>query len=130
MVLQVSSNASYLSEPEAHSRTGGHFYLCNNDGRQQQINGPILFLSSIIKHVVSSAVKAKVGSIFNNAMEVAPMRVMLEEMGHHQPPHSNSNRQFNSIWNIEQQGQSKEIQGNGHEIILVQDRIESNKNNT
>jgi hypothetical protein len=60
MVLQVSSDASYLSEPEAHSRTGGHFYLGNNDGPQQQINGPILCLSSIIKHVMSSAAEAEV----------------------------------------------------------------------
>jgi hypothetical protein len=58
MVLQVNSDASYLSEPEARSRTGGHFYLGNNDDRQQQINGPILCLSSIIKHVMSSAAEA------------------------------------------------------------------------
>jgi hypothetical protein len=78
MVLQVSSEASYLSEPEAQSRTGGHFYLGNNDGRQQQINGPILFLSSIIKHIMSSAAEAEVGSIFSNAKEAAPLWVMLE----------------------------------------------------
>jgi hypothetical protein len=58
MVLQVSSAASYLSEPEARSGTGGHFYLGNNDERQQQINGPILCLSIIIKHIMSSAAEA------------------------------------------------------------------------
>jgi hypothetical protein len=73
MVLQVSSNAYYLSEPEVRSRTGGHFYLGNNDRRQQQINGPIMCLSSIIKHIMSSAVEAEVGSIFNNAKEAAPL---------------------------------------------------------
>jgi hypothetical protein len=86
MVLQVSSDISYLSEPEAHSRTGGHFYLGNNDDRLQQINGPILCVSRISKHVMSSAVEAEVGSIFSNAKEAAPLRVMLEEMGHCQPP--------------------------------------------
>jgi hypothetical protein len=86
MVLQVSSDASYLLEPEARSRTGGQFYLVNNNDRQQQINGPILCLSSIIKHVMSSAAEAEVGSIFSNAKEAAPLRVMLEEMGHCQPP--------------------------------------------
>jgi hypothetical protein len=86
MVLQVSSDASYLSEPEARSRTGGHFYLGNNDDRQQQINGPILCLSSIIKHVMSSAAEAEVGLIFSNVKEAAPLRVMLEEMGNRQPP--------------------------------------------
>jgi hypothetical protein len=83
MVLQVSSDSSYLSEPEAYSRTGGHFYLGNNDDQQLQINGPI---SSIIEHVMSSAAEAEVGSIFSNAKEAAPLRVILEEMGHRQPP--------------------------------------------
>jgi hypothetical protein len=82
MVLQVSINASNLLEPEARSRTGGHFYLGNKEGSQQQINGPILCLSSILKHVMSSAAESEVGSIFNNAKEAAPLRVMLEEMGH------------------------------------------------
>jgi hypothetical protein len=86
MVLQVSSDASYLSEPEARSRTGVHFYLGNNDDRQQQINGPILCLSSIIKHVMSSATEVEVGSIFSNVKEAVPLRVVLEEMGHRQPP--------------------------------------------
>jgi hypothetical protein len=85
MVLQVSSDASYVSEPAARSR-GGHFYLANNDGRQQQINGQTLCVSSIIKHVMSSTTEAEVGSIFSNAKEAAPLRVMLEEMGHKQPP--------------------------------------------
>jgi hypothetical protein len=78
MVLQVSSDPSYLSESEPQSRTGGYFYLSNNDGRQQQINGPILCLPSITKHVMTSAAEAEVGSIFINAKEAAPLRVVLE----------------------------------------------------
>jgi hypothetical protein len=58
MILQASSDASYLSEPEARSKTGGHFYLGKNDEWQQKINGPISCLSSIIKHVMSSAAEA------------------------------------------------------------------------
>jgi hypothetical protein len=92
MVLQVSSDASYLSEPEAHIRTGGHFYLVNNNDRQQQINGPILCLSSIIKHIMSYLAEAEVVSIFSNAKEAAPLRVVLEEMGHRQPPTIDSYR--------------------------------------
>jgi hypothetical protein len=103
MVLQVSSDVSYLSEPDARSRTGCHFYLGNNDDRQQQINGPILCLSSIIKHVMSCAAEAEVGSIFSNTKEAAPLRFVLEEMGHRQPPHPNSNRQFDSLWNFKEQ---------------------------
>jgi hypothetical protein len=35
---------------------------------------------------MSSAAETEVGSIFSNAKEAAPLRVMLEEMGHRQPP--------------------------------------------
>jgi hypothetical protein len=67
MVLNTSSDASYLSEPEARSRRGGHFYLGQKDRQEQLMNGPILCLSSIMKHVMSSAAEAEKGSIFNNA---------------------------------------------------------------
>jgi hypothetical protein len=104
MVLRVSSDASYLSEPASRSRTGGHFYLRQKEGQQQLINGPLLCLSSIMKHVMSSAAEAEVGCIFNNAKEAAPLQVMLEEMGHphphphpHSPTHPHPDRKFNSI---------------------------------
>jgi hypothetical protein len=48
MVLHISSDDSYHSEPEARSRTGGSFYLGQKDGQYQLINGPILCLSSIM----------------------------------------------------------------------------------
>jgi hypothetical protein len=35
---------------------------------------------------MSSAAEAEIGSIFSNAKEAAPLRVILEEMGHNQPP--------------------------------------------
>jgi hypothetical protein len=67
---------------------------------------------------MSSAAEAEVGSTFNNDKEAAPLRVVLEEMGHQHPPHPNPNIQFHRIWNIEQQSQSKKIQGNGREVLL------------
>jgi hypothetical protein len=39
-----------------------------------------------MKHVMSSTAEAEVGYIFNNAKEAAPLRFMLEEMWHPQPP--------------------------------------------
>jgi hypothetical protein len=68
------------------SRTGGHFYLGKNDECQQQIKGPILCLLSIINHIMSSSAEAEVESTFNNAKEAAPLQVVLEVMGHRQPP--------------------------------------------
>ena len=54
MVLGVHSDASYLSEPKARSRAGGHFFLSNNNNIPPN-NGAILNIAHIIKHVMSSA---------------------------------------------------------------------------
>jgi hypothetical protein len=42
----------------------------------------LCFLSSIMDHVISSTAEAAVVSIFDNAIEAAPLRVMLQEMGY------------------------------------------------
>jgi hypothetical protein len=58
MILGVHSDASYLSEPNARSRAGGHFFL--SDGTDDAPpNGAILNTSQIIRSVMSSAAKAK-----------------------------------------------------------------------
>jgi hypothetical protein len=73
MILNISSNTSYLSEAEERIRTSGHFYHRQQDGQTQLISGPLLCMSNIMKHVMSSAAKAEVGSIFINAKESAPL---------------------------------------------------------
>jgi hypothetical protein len=85
MVLHTISDASYLSEAGACSRTDGHLYLGHKEGQEQLINGPLLVLSDIMKHVMSSASEVEVGFIFTNVKEAAPIRVTLDEMGHPQP---------------------------------------------
>jgi hypothetical protein len=50
MVLAVHSNASYLSEPKAQSRVGGHFFL-SCDTTVPPNNGAILNIAHIIKNV-------------------------------------------------------------------------------
>jgi hypothetical protein len=82
MILHIISDASYLSEAEACSRMGDHSYLGQQYGQMQLINDPLLCLSIIMKHVMSSVAEAEVGSIFINAKEDVPFQVMLEEMGH------------------------------------------------
>jgi hypothetical protein len=42
----------------------------------------------ILKHVMSSAAEAEIGSVFLNAKEAKILRTRLEEMGHPQPPTS------------------------------------------
>ena len=49
-------------------------------------NGAVLTISQIIKAVMSSAAEAELGALYINAREAIPMRHLLEEMGHKQPP--------------------------------------------
>ena len=84
MILHVHSDASYLSEPQARSRAGGHFYLSNKNCPTP--NGPIHTISSIMKNVMSSAAEAEIGAIFINCKDSEPIRTALFEMGHEQPP--------------------------------------------
>ena len=84
MILAVHSDASYLSEAKARSRSGDHFYLTNVDDEEFR-NGAVLTLSSIIKHIVASTSDAELAAMFYNLREAIPLRVTLEEMGHPQP---------------------------------------------
>ena len=86
MTLIVHSDASYLLEPEARSRAAGFFFLGNKEGSTQILNGPVLVLSNIIRHVMSSAAEAELGALFENAKEATNIRVTLQELGHPQPP--------------------------------------------
>jgi hypothetical protein len=87
MILNIHSDASYLSEREAKSRAGGFVYLVSNiDSNHKVTNDAILIISKILKHVMSSAAEAEIGSVFLNAKEATILRTTLEEMGHPQPP--------------------------------------------
>ena len=88
MVLNVHSDASYLTAPKARSRAGGHFFLGSipKDGCPIKLNGAILTQCAILKCVAASAAEAELGALFLNAMEARIMRLTLTEMGHPQPP--------------------------------------------
>ncbi len=85
MVLVVHSEASYLSEPKARSRAGGHFFL-SSDVTDPLDNAAVLNLAQLIKAVMSSAAEAELGALYINACQAIPQRQCLEEMGHKQPP--------------------------------------------
>ena len=86
MILKVHSDASYLSEPRAKSRFGGHYYLGSEPVLETQHNGPVHTTASILKNVVSSASEAEYGGIFMNAKAALPLRQALLDLGHAQPP--------------------------------------------
>jgi hypothetical protein len=56
MILNIHSDASYLSESEAKSRAGGFFYVGSNiESKNKLTNGAILIISMILKHAMPSA---------------------------------------------------------------------------
>ena len=50
------------------------------------MNGAILVLCQILKLVAASAAEAELGALFLNAQEAKVIRIILEELGHPQPP--------------------------------------------
>jgi len=89
MVLAIHSDESYLSEPKARSRAGGHMFMSSNDNIPTN-NGAVLNISQIIRAVMSSAAEAELG---------VSMRHTLEEMGHPQPrtPIQTDNKTANDL---------------------------------
>jgi hypothetical protein len=86
MILHIHSGASYLSVSNARSRLGGLFFCGDKSQQQDKMNGSILNVASIIKNVVASAAESEAGACFHNAQSGAPLRVILPELGHIQPP--------------------------------------------
>jgi hypothetical protein len=96
MILCVESDALYLSETEARSRVAGYHYLSSapaSSGKaplpeapSPPLNGPINVVCKILRAVLSSAAKSKLGGLFYNGKEAVPERITLEELGHKQPP--------------------------------------------
>jgi hypothetical protein len=88
MVLNDHSNASFLSEPKAHSRLGSTFFLGALPAMRCpiQLNGPIHTVASICKFFVASAAEAKLGLLFYNCQDGTTLRLTLEELEHRQPP--------------------------------------------
>ena len=85
MILHNHLDATNLVATEARSRVGGYTYCGNKTINTQIINGLILVIAKIIKHVMSSAAKAEVAALFINARAILPLQVTCKELGHPQP---------------------------------------------
>ena len=88
MVLNIHSDASYLTEPKARSRVAGHYFLGEipKSDKPIQLNGAIYAYCGILKFVVASAAEAELGALFINCQNGKIIRLILEELGHKQPP--------------------------------------------
>ena len=85
MILNVHSDASYLTEPKARSQAGGHFFL-SDKSKDPKNNGAVLNIVTIMKSVMSSAAEAEIWALFLNSRQAIPARRTLQEMGHRQSP--------------------------------------------
>ncbi len=88
MILNVHPDVLYLSAPHAHSRTGGYFFLDSTprDRSPIQINSAVHLSCTILKLVAASAAEAELGALCLNALEAKVIRLVIEELGHPQPP--------------------------------------------
>jgi hypothetical protein len=96
MVLWVESDASYLTAPKVRSRAAGYHCLSSRPKDPNKApdpndppppsNSAISILCQIMREVLSSAAKAELASLFHNGKEACPIRIILEELGHPQPP--------------------------------------------
>ena len=87
MVLNIHSNASYLSDPQARSRIAGYYFLGSTPqaGKPIQMNGAIFTFCGILKCVVASAAEAELAALFLNCKEGKIIQLILQELGHRQP---------------------------------------------
>jgi hypothetical protein len=71
MVLNIHSDASYLSEVNAHSRACGHFFMGWKAGPTKPIklNRAFFTLWAIVRFVVASAAEAELGALFLNCKQ-------------------------------------------------------------
>jgi len=71
MVMNIHSDASYLSEPNSRSGARGHYFLVwlPVDGQPIRLNGAFLMLCLILHFVVASAAEAKLRALFLNCQE-------------------------------------------------------------
>ena len=88
MILNIHSDASYLSENRSRTRVAGQFFLGSKPVKDKPIplNGAILVFCGILKFVVASAAEAELGALFLNCKEGKVVRLILQELGHPQPP--------------------------------------------
>eukprot|EP00804_Cyclotella_cryptica_P012262 CCRYP_013844-RA/>CCRYP_013844-RA protein AED:0.25 eAED:0.25 QI:0/0/0/1/0/0/2/0/707 len=121
MVLAIHSDASFLSEPAARSRAGGHFFLSSN-AEIPPNNGAVLNIAHIIKHVMASATEAELAALYIMAREAVFIRIILEELRTHTTatPLQTDNSTARSV--VQRKDPTQTDQSHGHAIPLARDR--------
>ena len=87
MVMNIHSNASYLSAPGTQRRMCGHLFMgwMPKDNEPIKLNGAFCTSSTLVQFVVSSAAEAKLGALFHNCQTAIIYRQTLANLRHPQP---------------------------------------------
>jgi hypothetical protein len=85
MVLILHRDDSYPRKPKACSQAGGHFFMSSNTNNPKN-DSAVLNIAQLIKSVMSSVTKAKLGALYVNTCTAISQHQLLEEMGHPQLP--------------------------------------------
>ena len=85
MIMNIHSDASYLSEPSARSRTCGHFFMGSTpkNGESIFINGAFYVNTTIMRFVVASAAEAELGALFRNCQDGIIFRLTISNLYSH-----------------------------------------------
>ncbi len=84
IILNVHSDASYLSAPKAHSRAGRYFFFGSIPQNTEPIfiNGAIHITCTVLKLVAALASEAELGALILNTQEAKVIRLVLKELQH------------------------------------------------
>ena len=68
MIMNIHSDALYLSKSKAQSRACGHFFMgwMPKDGKPIRLNGAFYTNTTIMRFVMASAAEAELGALFHN----------------------------------------------------------------
>ena len=93
MILHIHSDASFISETGAKSRSGGYHYIRRASAdpkrpppKQTPLNGPYHVECTTIRNFLASEMEAGLVALFVNCQRGAATRMSLIDMGHAQPP--------------------------------------------
>ena len=83
MVLNIHSDALYITASKSHCQTGGHYFLglTPHPDSPTQLNGVIRSLSTILHIVVTSTAEAELEVLFLNAKQAKIIRLVLLKFG-------------------------------------------------
>jgi hypothetical protein len=84
MVMNIHSDASYLSETKVYRRACGNFFMgwMPKNGEPIKLNGAFYVNTTILRFVVASAAEAEVGALFHNCQDGMIFWQTLTNLGH------------------------------------------------